>query len=93
MESSLPINIPEPVLKHTRSRSLSEKFDALSAGSKDTILGMTNGVRPSLNIPIEKQLPVNNRSRFDSADFSPVTNSILKFHGITHKIEFKSSSP
>jgi hypothetical protein len=80
MNDTKPINIPNKV-----DRSLSDQFDRLSNSGKQIILGMTDGIRPSTK-PDFSKLQAINRVRFDSADFSPVTLSLLKFHGIKDAI-------
>lgn len=75
--SSKPINITGKV-----ERSLSNEYQNLSDNSKQLVLGMTDGV-----IPTSKFQPENTpeeRVRLDSAEFSPVSLSILKYHGVKY---------
>lgn len=76
---SSPINIPPG----KDSRSLSEEFESKSLETKNIILAMTGGEKPTskINLLFSPRCK-KNRFRSDSADLSPVTKSILDFHGI-----------
>jgi len=73
--SSKPINIETKI-----ERSLSNEYSSLSFNSKQIVLGITEGVIPTSKISPENSTEI--RSRIDSADFSPVSLSILRYHGI-----------
>lgn len=75
------IDIPQ---QSTKDRSLSETFDALSVDSKQVILTMCGGARPTTSVPPRPPTPTY-RFRSDSVDMSPVTKSLLQFHGIIKK--------
>ena len=75
------IDIPEST---TKDRSLSETFDALSIDSKQVVLAMCGGTRPSLSVPPPPPHS-SPRLRADSVGLSPVTKSLLQFHGIIKK--------
>lgn len=72
---SSPINIPN----NTKERTISEEFMARSENSKEIILGFTDGQKPTTNSTKQYESP---RRRVDSIEFSPVTESLLRFHGI-----------
>jgi hypothetical protein len=72
---SSPININNTL----KNRTISEEFMSRSENSKQIILGFTDGNPPSTS---GKQIHDSPRKRVDSAGYSPVTESILKFHGI-----------
>jgi len=72
---SSPINIPN----NTKERTISEEFMARSENSKEIILGFTDGQKPTTNYTKQYESP---RGRLDSIEFSPVTESVLRFHGI-----------
>lgn len=74
------IDIPKST---TKDRSLSETFDALSIDSKQVVLTMCGGTRPSLSA--QPSLPSPPRLRVDSVGLSPITKSLLQFHGIINK--------
>lgn len=76
---SNPINIP--FSKNKEKRSLSEEFESNSEDSKKIILAMTNGIVPTSKTTF-KFSPSTKRVRFDSVDLSPVSKSILEYHGI-----------
>lgn len=72
---SSPINIPN----NTKERTISEEFTTLSENSKEIILGFTGGQKPTIKYVNQDESP---RRRLDSIEFSPVTESLLRFHGI-----------
>ena len=75
------IDIPQ---QPTKDRTLSETFEALSVDSKQVILTMCGGARPTTSIPPKPPTPTH-RFRTDSVDMSPVTKSLLQFHGMLKK--------
>lgn len=76
---SSPINIPPTKVE----RTLSETFDLLSPKSRESILGMTGGARPTSTVKNTSPGSYErNRRRVDSCDFSPITRTLLDFHGI-----------
>ena len=94
MTKSANINIPPPpddVSRsgdddHRRERSLSDAFEALSLESKERVMAMAGGTRPSSRLAVLPiGTPPSRRHRLDSTDLSPVSISILKFHGIYKK--------
>jgi hypothetical protein len=83
MTKSANINIP--VSKETqqqRERSLSDSFNALSLESKEMVMAMAGGARPSSTVTVLPGTPPSKRHRIDSIDMSPVTLSLLNFHGL-----------
>ncbi len=75
--SSKPINITGKV-----ERSLSNEYQNLSDNSKQLVLGMTDGAIPTSKISPDNK--PEERVRLDSAEFSPVSLSILKYHGVKY---------
>lgn len=73
---SVPIDIKNT---YVPTRTLSENFDVLSPDSKNTILGFTNGTRPT-----SQYRTLYLKTRSDSIEHSPVTKSLLNFYGINH---------
>ena len=73
---TIPININNI---STPNRTLSENFDVLSPDSKNTILGFTNGTRPT-----SQYRTLYLKTRSDSIEHSPDTKSLLNFYGINH---------
>jgi len=71
-----------PIEINKKQRTISDEFSSLSNDSKSIVLGFTDGVAPTLKItnPLYES---PRRRRVDSIGYSPVTESILKFHGIT----------
>uniref|UniRef100_A0A6C0LTV9 Uncharacterized protein n=1 Tax=viral metagenome TaxID=1070528 RepID=A0A6C0LTV9_9ZZZZ len=69
-----------------KSRSLSDQFTELSPDSKSMILQHTGGVPPTNAV---KQR-CNSFHLYDTTDLSPVTKSILEFHGIKYYSNPKS---
>lgn len=91
---SMNIEIPKPPKRErsmslpstpNKERSLSEQFDILSYESKHMVLSMCGGVKPTSTIKEEKRNTEDKRIRINSADLSPVTKSILQFHGIKNR--------
>lgn len=72
---SLPINVPNNI----KERTISEEFMSLSENSKEVILGLTCGQKPTTKYTEQYNSP---RRRVDSIEFSPVTKSVLIFHGV-----------
>ena len=75
--SSKPINIETKI-----ERSLSTEYQNLSDNSKQLVLGMTDGAIPTSKISPDNK--PEERVRLDSAEFSPVSLSILKYHGVKY---------
>ena len=88
MQKSSNIDIPPPPKPNKyeqRERSLSEAFDALSLDSKERVMALAGGVKPTSTNSALSSTPPSRRHRFDSTDLSPVSLSILKYHGMYKK--------
>lgn len=70
-----------------KSRSLSDEFTELSPDSKSMILQQTGGVPPT-NAVRKRDYSVH---LYDTTDLSPVTKSILQFHGLKYYSTAKKS--
>lgn len=84
------INIPKRERSHSissvdgaRERSLSENFESLSYNSKQVIMSMCGGAKPTSTARDTDE--GYRRPRFDSTELSPVTMSILQFHGMKNR--------
>ena len=80
---SNPIKIKDTDSPRFRpDRSLSDNFESQSENSKQFILGFTDGVKPSSTIREVICHDNINRIHVDSCSFSPVSKSLLQYHGI-----------
>ena len=88
MKKSSNIDIPPPPKPdkfEQRERSLSEAFDALSLDSKERVMALAGGTKPTSAVIVLPSTPPSRRHRFDSTELSPVSLSLLKFHGMYKK--------